>query len=538
MGSIKILDCTLRDGGYVNNNNFGFKNISRIIQALNDSKVDFIEVGYIKDTKDEYSSDVTEWITFKSLEKEQKKYLNKDGNYTLMLLGEEYYIDNLPPATSSNQIIRMSFHKKSVNKALHYAKIIKDLGYKLFLQPTVTIGYSNNELVEMLKAINEINPYCVAIVDTFGEMREKDVVRLSKCFDKYLNKNIMIGFHAHNNLQLAFSNAIAFIQSLHKKRVIVIDTSIYGMGRGAGNLPTELVANYLNENYHTTYKIEPLLKVVDNVISKIKDEHNWGYSLEYYLSAIHSVHPSYIINFMRRKTLNTCDINELINLMSNDKKTEYNEEYANELYNTFNDNTIDDQESYNLLKKKVKNKTILLIGPGISIKKYQPEIESLLKDKSILSISVNNKLIFKTDYIFISNKKRYETISKEPNDKIIITSNIKNKSNNEIVFDYKKSLSKEVGVSDNSLLVLLNIISNVTDSVILAGFDGFYTDKNKNFYDSNIEFILDKNYALNLNNFIRKNIKEYMKKITIKTITPSIYMRRKNEDNSDNSSKI
>ena len=85
---------------------------------------------------------------------------------------------------------------------------------------------------------------------------------------------------------------------------------------------------------------------------------------------------------------------------------------------------------------------------------------------------------------------------------------------------------------------MLNIISNVTDSVILAGFDGFYTDKNKNFYDSNIEFILDKNYALNLNNFIRKNIKEYMKKITIKTITPSIYMRRKNEDNSDNSSKI
>lgn len=523
MGSIKILDCTLRDGGYVNNNNFGFKNISRIIQALNDSKVDFIEVGYIKDTKKTYSRDITEWSSFATLHGEQKEEIKKTGNYTLMLLGEEYLIENLPEAKDKNEIIRMSFHKKSIKKALTYAKIIKNKGYKLFLQPTVTIAYSDVELKEMLKEVNKINPYCIAIVDTFGEMREKDVVRLSKCFDKYLNKKIMIGFHAHNNLQLAFSNAISFMRVLYKKRDIVIDTSIYGMGRGAGNLPTELVANYLNENYKTNYKIEPLLKVVDDVISKIKDENNWGYSLEYYLSAINSIHPSYIINFMRRKTLNTFDINELLNLISNDKKLEYNEEYANELYTTFNGNTIDDSKTYDSLKKQLIGKEILLVGPGSSINDYKDEIQKINNKKNVLSISVNNRLNIKTDYIFISNKKRYENLVKEATDKIILTSNIKTSSDDELVFDYQKSISRKKGVSDNSLLIILNILSKFSKKVILAGFDG-YSNDNKNYYNDELSFVFDSSYVDELNLFIKKNVNEYKKKMEIESITPTEYL--------------
>lgn len=324
MKDILILDCTLRDGGYVNNNNFGYDNISKIIDALNKSKIDIIECGYIKDDKDEYSKDITEFKSFDSFFKEHKSNLKHGRQYPLMLLGEKYNIDNLPKAKSRNNIIRMSFHKKSIEKAIKYADIIQKKGYKLYLQPTVTKGYEEDELIRLIGQINKIKPYCVAIVDTFGEMREKDVLRITKIYDKYLDKKILIGFHAHNNLQLAFSNAIAFIKKMSEKRTIVIDTSIYGMGRGAGNLPTELLASYLNENYNKKYNIEPIIKIVDDVISKIKDENDWGYSLEYYLSAINSIHPSYVINFMNRKTLNIHDISELLNSISYDKKSEYN----------------------------------------------------------------------------------------------------------------------------------------------------------------------------------------------------------------------
>lgn len=522
MGQIKILDCTLRDGGYVNSNHFGYRNIGKIINALNESGIDFIESGYIKDTKESYSEDITEWDSFSSFKKEQKTALKKDKNYTLMLLGEEYKIENLPKAKGKNDIIRMSFHKKSVNKALKYSKEIIKSGYKLFLQPTVTINYTESELKGMLEEINKLKPYCVAIVDTFGEMREKDIISLSKVFDKYLDKKIAIGFHAHNNLQLAFSNAIAFIKQLNETRDIVIDTSIYGMGRGAGNLPTELVANYLNENYNTHYQIEPLLKIVDNVIAKIKSKNNWGYSLEYYLSAINSVHPSYIINFMRRKTLNTVDINELIKLISFDKKTEYNAEYANELYNTYNDNQIDDKESYQKLKEIVKDKTILLIGPGASIKEYQKEILKVKNKKDVISISVNNRLNIETDYLFISNKKRYENMEKRESDKLMITSNIKTNSKSELIFDYQKSLSRLKRVSDNSLLVILNILSQTSKKIVLAGFDG-YSNEN-NYYNDELSLVFNANYIEELNHFMKESIDEYRRLMDIKTITPSKYL--------------
>lgn len=538
MKDILILDCTLRDGGYVNNNNFGYDNISKIIDALNKSKIDIIECGYIKDDKDDYSKDITEFKSFDSFFKEHKSNLKHGRQYPLMLLGEKYNIDNLPKAKSRNNIIRMSFHKKSIEKAIKYADIIQKKGYKLYLQPTVTKGYEEDELIRLIGQINKIKPYCVAIVDTFGEMREKDVLRITKIYDKYLDKKILIGFHAHNNLQLAFSNAIAFIKKMSEKRTIVIDTSIYGMGRGAGNLPTELLASYLNENYNKKYNIEPIIKIVDDVISKIKDENDWGYSLEYYLSAINSIHPSYVINFMNRKTLNIHDISELLNSISYDKKSEYNEKYADEIYNSFNNNNINDEKSYKKLKKIIADKKVLLIGPGPSIKKYRNKIEEYINNDNVISISINNKLIFNTDYIFISNKNRYENIEKNRNDKIIITSNIKNKSTSEIIFDYKKSLSKEIEISDNSLLVILNILSKVTNNVLLAGFDGFSENKNKNFYNNNIRFILDKNYTINLNKFIKKNIREYMKKMKIETITPSKYIGGNYENSRSNTSKV
>lgn len=525
MNNILVLDCTLRDGGYVNNNCFGYQNIEKIIQALNESKVDIIECGYIKDTSVDYSKDITEYKSFESFHEEQGQNLNKNREYALMILGEEYDIDNLPMSTSNRNIVRMTFHKKSVEKAIKYAEIIKEKGYKLFVQPTTIMRYSTREIIHLLKEINKIKPYCVSVVDTFGEMRRKDVLHAAEIFNKYLDKDIAIGFHAHNNLQLAFSNAIAFIDVLHKKRTVIVDTSIYGMGRGAGNLPTELLTNYLNENYNKKYKINSILNIADSIIKNIKVENNWGYSLEYYLSAINSIHPSYVINFMNRQTLNTIDINNLLNSISYDKKSEYNKEYANELYNSYNDKEINDKKSYDELKKVVNNKNVLLIGPGVSITKHKKQIEKYINDKNVISIAVNNKLMYNTDYIFVSNKKRYEMLNKEDKDKIIITSNIKSVSENEIIFNYQKSLSRKVGISDNSLLILLNILSKVTKEVILAGFDGFSLNLDKNFYDSNIKFVLDKNYVKDLNKFIEKNINEYKKKMSIITITPSKYFK-------------
>lgn len=524
MTDIKVLDCTLRDGGYVNNNTFGYKNIGRIIDALNESGIEIIECGYFKDTKDSYSKDITEYTSFKDFKEKHNSHL-KDKEYTLMLLGEEYKIENLPKANNNQEVIRMSFHKKSVDKALRYAKIIQDKGYKLFLQPTVTVGYEEDELIDLLKRVNELNPYCVAIVDTFGQMREKDVKRLTMLFNKNLNNNISIGFHAHNNLQLAFSNALTFINELKDKRELVIDTSIYGMGRGAGNLPTELVANYLNENYDKDYKIEPILKIVDDCISKIKSENNWGYSLEYYLSAINGVHPSYIISFLERKTLNTTDINELIKMIPEDKKSEYDRKLSETIYNTYNEKEVDDTKSRRQLEGLVKNKKVLLLGPGKSIIKNKDKIETYLSDEDTFSIAINGNSMYYTDATFYSNKKRYENLKKKEN-LTLLTSNIKtNQAEDELIFDYSKSISSNSNISDNSLLIMLNLLKDMhVKEIDLVGFDGFSKNMHDNFYSDEVTYDLNEDYINKINKATKKTIKEYSKKIKIKSLTQTKYM--------------
>ena len=521
MGNIMILDCTLRDGGYINENNFGEKNIKKLIKYLKSAKIDIIECGYLMDNI-EYDKNKTEFLSMKQAE----PFLAPDNSYTLMLLGEKYKIENLPDNTGGKiDTIRMSFHKKSLQKAIEYAKKIKEKGYKLFLQPTSIMSYTEEEIKKMLKELNDLDVECIAIVDTFGQMTPEDTRRVTKIFDEVLRENIKIGIHLHNNLQTAFANAITFLDTISENRDVEIDTSLLGMGRGAGNLPTELLANYLNTRYGKKYKLEPLLEASDNIISKIKEEHDWGYSLPYYLSAINGIHPSYIILFLERKTLHSVDINNLIKMISEDKKIEFDREYAEELYRIYNEKSVDDKESRKELEKLVSGKKVVLIGPGRSIINYRNQIEDLLSKDNIFSIAVNGIDLFYTDATFYSNKKRYKEFRKKSN-LTLLTSNIKiHQEEKELIFDYSNSLSRESGISDNSLLIILNILKDLNVKEIqLVGFDGFSTNMRDNFYSEERAYLLTEDFIKRLNESTARSIKGYREKIKITSLTPTKYM--------------
>ena len=513
---IEILDCTLRDGGYINDNTFGLDNFRTIIKGLQDSKVDLIEYGYIEDKKP-ISDDRNEYRHFEDV----FELAGKEKGNILMLLGEKYDMEKLPPAPNDDCYIRISFHKKHAEAGLNKAKIILKQGYKVFLQPTVTMSYSEDELVEMLKKCNELKPVSVAIVDTFGQMTPDDVTNKAKIFDKVLDKDIAISFHAHNNLQNAYANAMKFIEVPSKDRRIIIDSSIYGMGRGAGNLPTELIMGYLNKNYGKNYNIEPLLTVTDNVIAKIKEESNWGYSLPYYLSGIYGVHPSYILSFMERKTQNSEDIKHLVDMISDDKKVEFEADYAKELYDSYNSKIVDDDKSRKKLAESIGEKKVLLIGPGKSLKKHRDEINEYIDKTGLFVISINGEYDIKSDAIFFSNKKRYEGFDfAGVKSAMLMTSNIEEKSKNHLIFNYGAYLAKGYGVSDNALLMLINLLKSIgIKEITVAGFDGYSTEEN--FYKGSLELLLDKNYVNELNKTIKNNITKFREDMVIESITPS-----------------
>lgn len=329
MEHIELLDCTLRDGGYINNWYFEKENINLIYNKLLESSVDYIELGYI-DENAEANINSTKFSSFEMV----KKVKPSNGKKICMIDYGKYAIEEIPPQEETDVWgIRIAFSKKDLKEALNYCKDIHEKGYKVFIQPMVTISYSQSELDYLLSEVNKIEPYAIYIVDSFGCMRENDIISLITEYKNKLKTNIKIGFHAHNNLQLAYPNAITFIEN-SEERNIIIDSSIYGMGRGAGNLCTELIAAYLNDKY----KLECLLEVVDSYLKDIKSQKGWGYSIEYCLSAINKCHPNYAKFLKEIEEISTYDIKNILEMIAEDKKIRFDKEYIHTIYDSYLNN--------------------------------------------------------------------------------------------------------------------------------------------------------------------------------------------------------
>ncbi len=325
--NIKVLDCTLRDGGYINNWCFG-NNSDEIISSLLAANIDFIETGFITTEKSE--SDQTLFYSFDKIKSFLPQKYDKNKLVGMISLGE-FPVEFVPDEKASPICgIRVIFKKEQIYDALEYCKIIKQKGYKLFINPTFISLYSDEEFIQLLQKIKEIKPYAFSIVDSMGVTEEKDIVRLFKSVDKNLEKEIALCFHSHNNLQLSFSNAQALLK-ICKNRELIIDSSLFGMGRGAGNLCTEIITQHINDNYNGNYQITPLLKVIDKNIKPIFEKTPWGYSIPYFLSAKNHCHPNYA-KYLKEKNISYETMDKLLSSIPEDKKSEIDINLIEQIY--------------------------------------------------------------------------------------------------------------------------------------------------------------------------------------------------------------
>jgi len=196
---MKILDCTLRDGGYINNWEFSQSHISKIVGALEKSNIDIIELGYLDDKKGNsinstlFNSVVSVDNALGDLAKIVQKVVMID------LFG--FDIDKLPRQTDTKiNGIRLAFHKKDSDKALVVAEKIIDLGYQLFFQPMVTKSYNDNEFIALITKANALNVYALYVVDSFGSMTLGEFQKYINLADDNLDENVKLGYHSHNNI--------------------------------------------------------------------------------------------------------------------------------------------------------------------------------------------------------------------------------------------------------------------------------------------------------------------------------------------------
>lgn len=311
MSDIKVLDCTLRDGGYINSWNFGNNAIHGIIKNLEEAKIDIIECGFIRNVTE--SNDSTVFASMQQVERVIRP--KKDGvQYAVMIEQHNYNSELISEYSGAGaDIIRLTFRKKEWEQAKITVKELMEKGYKVCIQPVGTTSYSDEKLIKMIKDVNELNPFAFYLVDTLGIMYQHDMRRFFYLIDNNLAKNICLGFHSHNNLQMSFANAQEMIR-LNHQRTIIIDSSCYGMGRGVGNLCTELLTDYINSNIGQRYSMLPVLNIVDKFLMPIYAEHRWGYDLPYFLAATVKCHPNYAAYLLRKETLSIEKIEKLLSL--------------------------------------------------------------------------------------------------------------------------------------------------------------------------------------------------------------------------------
>lgn len=529
MKKVKLLDCTLRDGGFVNNWRFGKKNIINIIDRLNNANIDIIEVGYLR-SEINYCEDESQFPSTEYISNIIPDTINDNTMLTAIVdygmcdikniqLKEESLIDG----------IRLTFRKNQKDKAIEYCQKLKCLGYKVFVQPVSFMDYTYKEIIDLIEDVNALSPYAISIVDTYGFMNQSELLHRVAFMDDLLNENIWLGYHSHNNFQLAYSNSVAML-ALQSKRSMIIDTSILGMGKGAGNTNTELLALHLNEVWDKNYDIEQIMEIADIYIEKERKVNSWGYSIKYYLAAANKCHYKYIDFLLKKKTLSMQGINDIISEIDENKRTLYEEKYISDLYRKYQGKMISSKENILLLKNKIGNKKILIMAPGKSISDSYDTIIRFIDEEKPYVISANFlPKQYPVDAVFISNNLRYSDVGydvkkTQRNIDVIVSSNIYTTSlQADFTLNYSDLLSDEDLIADNSVLMLLKALKGAGESkVYIAGFDG-YVDGRGNYYSESFDF-RENNSLKEKNKMISLELKKIKDSLEIEFLTQTEYV--------------
>lgn len=299
---IKLFDCTLRDGGWVNGFKFGEENMCNILKTLSKGNVEFIELGYL----DEQSGSKINYSMYTDFDAVYRNFEGVNGKENkikkiVMIDYGKFSIDKIPVKTPQHDEIdgiRLCFHKKDGKEAVAFGKQILEKGYLLFMQPMVATRYSDEDMIHFMQYMNEElkGMYALYIVDSFGCMDGEELCHRLDIVNQYLEEGIHIGMHLHNNRNLAFRNSIAAVDwyaTNQTNRDFIIDESLMGFGKGSGNLIFEEIAAYLNSHYEKEYDMKEIQKLINAFILPMKEQFSWGYDPIYELSAKYRATSSY-----------------------------------------------------------------------------------------------------------------------------------------------------------------------------------------------------------------------------------------------------
>ena len=510
------LDCTFRDGGYYNNWFFKKSDIDFYIKNISKTNIKYIEIGFrFFNNKNSGLTAYSNDKFIKSLKIKNDLKIGVMINATDFILENKLEINRLKkvfPKFKNLAFIRIAFHNKDLNNVTKIANFFSNKGPKVILNLMQISQLGKTKIVKTLKIINKLNIDAFYIADSFGSLKPGYITTLSKILKKYCKFNL--GFHAHDNLSLAFKNA----QKAIEENFTYIDSTILGMGRGAGNLKTEDIYAFLNKD--DKIGIKSLKEIKNRIFKPLKKKYKWGTDKYYKFAAHHSIHPSYVQELLNNKNYTNEKATQILKSLSQIDSTKYNPENLN-FYKKANNKANENQIKL--------NDEILILGSSPKLKIYKKKIEKFCGKLDISKIAVNLNSVLDSnmiDYRVASHPQRIQMdymFYKRFNNPLIIPTNVINpkiinflRQKKINFFDYhlkiltKKNISvsqKECSLPNYLVLgyALSLAASRNVKRIFLAGFEGFEKDS----------FVNDESHI------VLSLFKKKYKKIDIISITPT-----------------
>lgn len=283
---IKVLDCTIRDGGLINKHDFSLEFVRKVYRAVSAAGVDYMEIGYKNSRKLFPEPDYGPWkFCEDDLIRQVTDGVENGSKVSVMADVGRVDMDSVRPASESPfHMVRTASYVKGIDKAIAMCNAFHDLGYETCINIMAISRDRGPELDEALQQVEEESKcQAVYVVDSFGSLYQEQIEELVHRYRKVI-KTKELGFHGHNNQQLAFSNTIEAI--IHG--VNYLDATIYGIGRAAGNCTLELLLGFLK---NPKYDIRPILDVISEEFIPLRDKIEWGYIIPHMIAGMLNAHP-------------------------------------------------------------------------------------------------------------------------------------------------------------------------------------------------------------------------------------------------------
>lgn len=289
---IKVLDCTVRDGGLMNNWHFTDEFVKDVYEACVKAGIDYMEIGYKSSEKAFSRKEVGAW---KFCDENDLRKIVGDNDTSLKLsamadIGRIEPDDILPAEDSLLDMIRVAAYAHQTDKAIWLAEHCMDKGYEVTINLMAVSTVIERDLEEALSDLAKSKVPVVYLVDSFGSMYCEQIEDLVKKYMKIMPDKT-IGVHMHNNMQLAFSNTITGI--IHGCNML--DATFLGIGRGAGNCPMETLLSFLK---NPKFKLKPIFKIIQKHLIPMQKEIDWGYFMPYLITGALNQHPRSAMKWM------------------------------------------------------------------------------------------------------------------------------------------------------------------------------------------------------------------------------------------------